>query len=156
MFKIEYNVKIDDETGDPYIDIPVDYEQRQEDKFFAFEITRYVLQDILKKGTYNSNPILLKAIQDNFDFISDISDELGSLIVDQMKIAGEISMSFDVNYNFKVDTYNDLLYKNMYHYKDKLFMKVQGLTVYVNDTNDIYVYDLDETDTLAWIKIVGA
>ena len=46
MHTIEYEIGLNDE-GRPFIGLPEDYEQNPEDRFFAIEITRYILQDLM-------------------------------------------------------------------------------------------------------------
>lgn len=47
-FKIEYDIKLNDE-GRPYIEIGDDFSGHPEHRFFAFEITKYVLFDLIEK-----------------------------------------------------------------------------------------------------------
>jgi hypothetical protein len=156
MIKIEYDIKLNDETGMPYIDLPVDYVMKPEDKFFAFEIVRYILNGMIASKNYSVNPVLQQLLEDNYAFISDISAEVGELILGQMKTNAEISRAFDLFYNFKVDTIDDLLNKDKFQYDDKLFLLDDGLLVYVIDEKEVYEYKVDEVTNLSsWVRKDG-
>jgi hypothetical protein len=157
MIKIEYDIKLNEETGMPYIDLPEGYVMKSEDKFFAFEITRYILNGMITSKNYSGTPVLQKILEDNFAFISDVAAEVGSLILGQMKTNAEICRAFDMFYNFKVDTFKDLSGRDKFQYDDKLFLLDEGLLVYVVDEKEVYEYKVDGVTNLSsWVRKYGA
>ena len=48
MRELKYDIGLNDD-GNPFVDISKDYEDNPEDKFVAFELTKYILMNISPK-----------------------------------------------------------------------------------------------------------
>jgi len=150
MFKIEYSILIN-EDGHPYISFADNYEQKPEDKFFAFEITRYIVHAMIESGKYPKPE--QDILQSNFHFLNSVSSEMGILLIDQMRSMGEFSKSFETAYNFKVAKRDELTATESYYYDNKIFDKEEGLLAYVEEDNSIYeVILFGDEKHLIWSK----
>jgi hypothetical protein len=75
MYKIEYSVGLN-EQGRPCIELPEDYEQRPEDRFFALEVTRWMLQDLLTRRTQDLDQKTVSAMDEAERLIGQLGDEV--------------------------------------------------------------------------------
>lgn len=140
MYKIEYGIEIND-NGRPYISLPDDYEQRSEDKFFAFEITRYLINSTLMRRRAELDDNSLDKLETIGYTLEQISDEIAALMLEDMKVSGEIAMQLNLNqYHIQVNSLKDRdeLSMDYIHYNDKLYKRQEGLKVMVVENMRIY------------------
>ncbi len=139
MFRLEYEINLN-ELGRPCIDLPEDYEHRAEDKFFAMEITRYILQAsyIRRKSEFDEKTI--NAINTTINFLGQISDEVAEILWKQMKNNGDIAYLLNNKYHIQVKNIEELnaLNMNFIYYNNKIFKRQEGLLVLVTDEMKIY------------------
>jgi len=132
MPRIEYEIKLN-QSGRPCIDLPKDYENKPEDRFFSIEIARYVLQDIYARRSAEFDAEASKSIENGVTLLGQIGDEVAALIWDGMKTMGEVAMILDSAYHFQVNSIEerDNLPFEYFAYNDKIFKRQEGLKVYV-------------------------
>jgi len=155
MHKFEYEIQLN-EDGRPYISIPDDYVEKPEDKFMALELTCYILRKLIEKRK-NDNTLdedTLKALENSFNSIITISDEVGAIIREHMEATAEATMLFNNSYHIQVEdlTERDALNYNGIIRGDKIFKRMEGLRVLVNSESKIY--ELREgIDNVNWIEL---
>jgi len=139
MFKIEYYVKIN-ENGRPYIDLPEDYENNPEDRFFVMELVQYILRDSLNRRGHELTPEELKHLENTINIIGQISDEVANIIYNQMKNVGNAEFLLNNNYHVLVKTIEERnsLPMSDIQFGDKLFDRCEGLKVFVGDEENVY------------------
>ena len=140
MYKIEYGIEIND-NGRPYISLPDDYEQRSEDKFFAFEITRYLINSTLMRKRDELDDNSLDKLETIGSVLEQISDEIATLLLNDMKSLGDIAMQLDLKpYHIQVNDINDRdsLSMDRILYDNKIYPRVEGLKVLVAEEMKIY------------------
>lgn len=132
MYKIEYEIKLN-ATGRPCIDLPEEHEDKPEDKFFALELTRYVLQDVFSRRSKDFNPETTENLELAINLLGQIGDEVAALIWDGMKTSGDVAMILDSAYHFQVNSIEerDNLPFDYFAHSDKIFKRQEGLKVYV-------------------------
>jgi len=149
MHKIEYEVALND-SGRLYIGLPDNYEDKPEDRFFAIEVTRYLLQDLLKRRKENLDTQTISAMDEAERLLGQIGDEVAVLLYDGMKASGEMTMMLDTRYHVwvnSVEERDNLPDKNIIH-NNKIFDRVEGLRVGLNgrhkETNfpTYHIYEL--------------
>ena len=154
MHKINYEIKLNDE-GRPYIDLPLDYEHSAEDKFFALEMCRYLLQ-----VTYNrmASPKYDQHTIDMMDttirLLGQIGDEVAELIRNNMESMGDMAIMMDNNYHIRVVSIEerDKLPLDNIFYDGKIFKRQIGLKVLV--LSELNIYEL-KNDIENWVLIKG-
>ena len=84
MFNIEYDITLN-ENGRPCVDLSNDYENNPEDRFFAIELTRYLLEKIYveKNDKFSENAI--KHMNNTIKLLGQISDEIAKILWNNMK-----------------------------------------------------------------------
>jgi len=139
MYEIKYEIKLN-ESGRPCIDLPPDYEEKPEDKFFAMEITRYLLQKTFDNRSSKFDPETAKNINIGITVIQQVSDEIARILWQNMKIMGDTSLLFDKKYHIQVKTIEerDNLKHNGILYNDKIYIRQEGLKVFVSDEMKVY------------------
>lgn len=150
MLNFEYSIKIN-EDGRPYIYLPHTYVDKSEDKFMSLELTRYVLLGLISVRGDTLPPDQLTALNSTYDTIGVLSDELASLIKEQMEVLGESDMLMNKNYHVAVDTEKDRdsLENVDIVYNERIFKRIEGLKVLVN--KDMNVYELvDGIENVNW------
>jgi len=153
MFEIKYNIKLND-IGRPYIDLPEEYEDKPEDKFFVLELTRYLFVSILNNNGDNYDVNTKAHIENTLDLLDKVSDELALLIKTEMENMGVAELTTRTNYHIQVETIEqrDNLNYNGIIYRDKIFKRVEGLKVLV--LKDMNVYELKGgVDNKHWTKL---
>lgn len=152
MLKIEYEIKIDDKDGilRPYIELPPDYDNKPEDRFFAIELAQYMLIDSLNRNKNRIDDNSVLAMESTLDNMSIVSFEIGKIILEGMTRNGE-AQTMLMGYSFEVETIEDLeLIENKNIVVDgKFFKSKEDLKVRVKSESKIYVYDSD-----TWIQIL--
>ncbi len=152
MYKIEYEIKLN-ENGRPYIYLADDYENKHEDRFFALELSRYVLQDVYNRRSPEFNPETADKIELTVNLLGQVSDEVAHLLWNGMKSAGDVVIMLNNKYHIQVrDIENrDKLGKYIY-YEDKIFARQEGLKVLV--TSEMKIYELKDGITNEnWIEV---
>jgi len=132
MYKIEYNIGLN-EHGRPYIDLPDDYEQRPEDRFFAIEIVRYILQDLLKRKTSSLDENTINHLEESTNLLGQLGDSIAEILYKSMREQGKFAINSDSRYHIKVNSLEerDNLPEKDIIYKDKVFDRVEGLKVMI-------------------------
>ncbi|MDA3779295.1 MAG: hypothetical protein PF487_03535 [Bacteroidales bacterium] len=155
MYKIEYSVGLN-EQGRPCIELPEDYEQRPEDRFFALEVTRWMLQDLLTRRTQDLDQKTVSAMDEAERLIGQLGDEVADILYGSMKAQGELDLMLDKFYHINVNSIEErdaLPDKNIF-FNDKLFDRVEGLCVQVNNTSTYYMTH-DLMPIVEMYKLVG-
>ena len=139
MFRLEYDITLN-ESGRPCIDLSDDYEHRAEDKFFAMEVTRYILQAVFLRRSPELDDNTVSAINTTINFLGQISDEVAEILWNQMKISGDISLLLNNDYHVQVKSVEerDLINTEYICYNNKIYKKQDGLKVLVTDEMKIY------------------
>lgn len=147
MYKIEYSVGIN-EHGRPCIELPLDYEQRPEDRFFVVEVATYMLHDLLKRNKGSLDPTTVNAMDEAQSLLGQLGDEVATILHDGMRIQGELNMATE-RYHIHVDSKESrdaLPDENILH-NNALFDRVEGLKVcvqYYHPTDFIPINDIYE------------
>lgn len=150
IHKIEYEIDINDE-GRPYIKLPEDFEDCPENKFFVLELTRYLLSSLINKKSDNLDDETINKLMTSNALISIISDEVASILRNQMEATGVIYFNLKNMYHIKVQTIEerDKLNYNGIIYEDIIYKRIEGLKVFVEDENKIYEL-IDGIDNENW------
>ena len=132
MYKIEYGIGLN-ETGRPCIELPEEYDQNPEDKFFAIEIARYYLQmveakmddSIYDQQTFETMDIAIR-------LLGQLGDEMAQITYEGMQTQGEVALMMAGNachLHVKSIEERDALPEKDILYGHKLFNRVEGLKV---------------------------
>ena len=153
MFEIKYNIKLND-AGRPYIELPDEYVDKPEDKFFVLELTRYLFVSILNTNGDNYDETTKAHINNTLDLLDKVSDEMAVLLKKQMENLGVTELTVQRNYHVQVTTIkerDDLNYNGII-YNGKIFKRTEGLKVLVLE--DMNVYELQNgIDNKNWVKL---
>lgn len=139
MHKIEYEIKLN-ESGRPCIELSKDYEDKPEDKFFAIELARYFLQKIYSRRSAEFDKETSKNIELAINLFGQLGDEVAEILWHDMKSLGEATFILGRNYHIIVDAIedrNNLSDKGIVQ-NDKIYMKQEGLKVFVTKETKIY------------------
>ena len=164
MLEIKYEIKLN-EQGRPCIDLPRSYENNTEDKFFALEMARYLLQATYGRMTtppYDANTI--EKMKETITILAQIGDEVAEMIWNQMKMMGDVAVTMSSNYNYHIEVNSieerDAIPENGYFHMGKVFNRQEGLKVLVlnenHDESTLYatIYQLKEGITNEnWIEL---
>ena len=139
MIKIDYEIKLNS-TGRPCIDLPKEYQDKPEDKFFVIELARYVLQNVFDRRSTEFDQESSKTIETCINLLGQIGDEMAELLWQEMKTLGDISFLMGVKYHVMVKTTEE---RNALSYNgildgDKIYKRQVGLKVLVTDETKIY------------------
>jgi len=135
MFEIKYEIGLND-NGRPCIELPINYEHRPEDKFLSIELTRYIILDLLQRRGKDVDEQTIETMNIVTNFLGQIGDEMAEILHGQMKAMGDIDMMLNKFYHINVKSIeerNALPDKDIL-YKGKIFNRVEGLCVQVNDS----------------------
>jgi hypothetical protein len=139
MFEIKYEIKLN-EQGRPCIDLPPDYEQKPEDKFFAIELARYFLQGTYSRMTsppYDQNTIIMTDIAINL--LGQIGDEMAKILWYNMKTAGDATYIMNNKYHTQVNSVEERDKIGKYIVTTgKIYERQEGFKVLVTDEMKIY------------------
>ena len=132
MYKIEYQIGLN-EQGRPHIGLPEDYEQKPEDRFFALEIARYMLQDLLRRRTSELDPHTISAMDEAERLLGQLGDEVAEILYEGMRAQGAMRLMLDTPFHIEVNSIEerDSLPEKDIIYEDRIFDRVEGLRVYV-------------------------
>jgi hypothetical protein len=141
MHKIEYEIKLNDQ-GRPCIDLPQDYEQNVEDKFFALEMARYFIQRTcsnVKIETIDKD--LAETMNLTINCLGQLGDEVAHILWDLMRTSGDVDMMLDRRYHIVTATLEDLNELGQYIAQgNKIYTKVNGLKAIVGKDQELYEY----------------
>lgn len=144
MQKIEYEIKLN-ENGRPYVYLPDDYDNNQEHKFFALEITRYLLINIMNNRSSEFSFENSSKMDLCVNMLGQISDEVAEILYNNMKNAGDNSFYINKQYHIVVDDLSELhIDGNKYIFNEVIYEKRDGLKAFVVNENSIYVYNNNE------------
>ena len=161
MYNIKYEIWLN-EQGRPCIELPEDYEQRPEDRFFALEIARYMLQDVLSRNTEALDSDTVQQIDEAERLLGQLGDEVAAILYGMMRNSAELQLSFDCAYHSQVNSIEerDALPEKDIIYEGKIYDRVEGLRVYVLQPLEAYdkevsgAYELKDGITNEhWVKI---
>ena len=93
MFEIKYEIGLN-ESGRPCIELPEDYEQNPEDRFFAMEITRYMLQDLLQRRAPDLDSDTVQQLDEAERLLGQLGDDVAQLLYENMRLAGETTLIY--------------------------------------------------------------
>lgn len=161
MFEIKYDIGLN-ENRRPCIELPDEYDQNPEDKFFAIEIARYYLQMVYAKmddQIYDQNTF--DVMDETIRLLGQIGDEMAEIQYTNMRSQGELAMIMAGTYHISVNSIEerDALPENDIVYNNKLFDRVVGFKVAVftkMEDGGLHVdrYELQDGITNEnWIKI---
>lgn len=152
MYRIEYEIKLN-EMGRPCIDLPEDYEHRPEDRFFAIELARYVLQDVYNRRSAEFDTEAAKTIDISIRLLGQVGDEIARILWNQMKTMGEVAIMLDTKFHFQVESFDELdksSFSNYILHNNKIYEKKEGLKAFVADQGFIYELQKDTENQLFW------
>ncbi len=148
MYKIEYEIK-PNALGRPCIELPDDYDQKPEDRFFAIELTRYILQDVYSRQTPKLQEETADKISTSINLLGQLADEIAQLLWEGMKMSGDAAFILNNRYHLQVENIVQLnRLRDEIYYEDKVFRKKDGLKVLVTDEMKIYEYNDNN-----WIEV---
>lgn len=153
MLKIEYEIRLN-ESGRPYIHLPENYRDNSQDRFFALELSRYMLQALYANKGTKFDVESSKAMESTLSTLEMISDEVAVLIRQEMEFLGDTSMMFQQNYHLKVkniEERDNLNYEGIVR-GDKIFKRQEGLKVFVEDKNKIFELK-NGIDNENWVEL---
>jgi len=138
MYRIEYEIGLN-EKGRPFIELPEDYEHKAEDRFFAIEVARYVLQDVSNRRSAEFDKEAAETIDITVRLLGQVGDNIAEILYNNMKAMGEIEVMLNKSYNIMVNNIEerDALSETNIFYNGKLFNRIEGLKVCVQ------LYDIE-------------
>jgi len=134
---IKYEIGLNDD-GRPYIVLPEDYENNPEDRFFALEVVRWMLQDLYARRGPELDVNTLTALQESENLLGQLGDEVAEILYGGMKAQAELDFIMDKFYHINVKSIeerNALPDKDIF-FNGKIFDRVEGLHVQVNKLCD--------------------
>lgn len=153
MYRIEYEIDLN-KTGRPCINLPENYENKPEDRFFAIEVARYILQDVYNRRSVEFDKDAAKVIQSGINLLGQVGDEVAEILWNNMKILGDNDLIMKKRYHIMVKTNelrDDLDTKHI-HYNNKIYTRQEGLRVLVLEDDKIYELQ-DGITNENWIEI---
>lgn len=139
MYTLEYEIQLN-EDGRPYVELPDDYENQPEDRFFSIEMTRYVLQDLMYRRKDELDDNTVKHLDNTINLLGQISDEMAKLLFGEMRRMADVEMMLNPKYHIQVNTIEDRdkLPEKMIYYNNKIFDRIEGLKVLITEKMEIY------------------
>jgi glutamate synthase domain-containing protein 3 len=153
MHTIDYEINLN-ERGRPCIGLPESYKDKPEDKFFAIEIARYVLQNTYDRLSEHFDIETAKKLDITLRVLGQIGDQMAEILWNSMKASGDAEMIMGKSYNVSVDTIeerNDLATTGILE-GEKIFLREEGLKVLVENENKIYKLTGGNTNN-DWIEL---
>ena len=145
MYEIRYGITLN-EAGRPCIELPEDYDQNPEDKFFAIEIARYYLQRVFENMDSSIfDPTSFSVMDESISLLGQLGDEMAEIQYHGMRTQGQLMMAMNTGYHVKVNNIEErdaLPEKNIY-YNNRLFDRVEGLKVSVETDLGEGIYGSD-------------
>ena len=161
MHNIRYEIGLN-EQGRPYIGLPDDYEQRPEDRFFALEITRYILGDLLVRRSAELDEETTDNMIQAEALLGQLGDNVAEILYGMMKSQGEALILLEPSYHVLVKTIEerDALPETDIVFQDMIFDRIEGLKVAVQTYDDfeftpvIEIFELvDGITNEHWVKL---
>jgi hypothetical protein len=139
MHTIDYEIKLN-EHGRPCIDLPPSYKDKPEDKFFAIEIARYVLQNVYNRRSAEFDEQAAKTIDITCRLLGQVGDEMAELLWSTMKSYGDTEIAWGKSYYVTVETLEerDSLSTTGILEGERIFLREEGLKVLVKTENKIF------------------
>lgn len=159
MYTIRYEIGLN-EQGRPCIELPEDYEQNPEDRFFAIEITRYILQDLLARRTPDLDSDTVKQMDEAERLLGQLGDGVAEVLYESMRLASQIPI-YGKNPSVTVNSIEerDALPDKDILYNEMILDRVEGLEVHVMTPMDgggwhcDYYKLVDGITNEHWVKI---
>ena len=153
MHTIDYEINLN-ERGRPCIGLPTSYKDKPEDKFFAMEIARYVLQNTYDRLSENFDIETAKKLDITLRVLGQIGDQMAELLWNSMKTSGDAEMIMGKSYNVAVDTIEerDSLATTGILEGENIFLRTEGLKVFVKNENKIYMLNGGDKNE-NWIEV---
>jgi hypothetical protein len=154
MYTIDFEINLN-ERGRPCIGLPSSYKDKPEDKFFAIEIARYVLQNTYDRLSEHFDKDTAEKIDLTIRVLGQVSDEMAELLWNTMKAYGDTEMILGKPYYVAVDTIEerDSLATTGILEGEKIYLREDGLKVLVKSENKIYRLTGGNTHN-DWIEIL--
>ena len=154
MHTIDYEINLN-ERGRPCIGLPAIYKDKPEDKFFAIEIARYVLQNTYDRLSEKFDKDTAEKIDLTIRVLGQLGDQMAELLWNSMKVYGDTEMILGKSYYVTVDTIEerDSLASTGILEGERIFLHEDGLKVLVKSENKIYKLTGGNTNN-DWIEIL--
>lgn len=151
MLKLEYEIKLS-ELGRPYIELPLDYENNPEDKYFAIEMTRTLLTSFYNRRKNEVDKTTSDALDLSINLLGQVGDEMAYILYNNMIAQGELDRLINNKPYYGVFESIDELRKvgDYVCYESKLYKKENGLCVLVKkdfnnfDEDTLYIFIEDD------------
>ena len=162
MYRIDYEISLN-ENGRPCIELPDEYEQKPEDKFFAIEIARYYMQMVaenMDETIFDDHTF--RVMDESIRLLGQLGDEMAEIQYDSMRTQGEVRKMMNPVYHIEVIGIEgrDALPEKDIVYENKIFDRFEGLRVYVNFAIENWnkelagIYELrDGITNEHWVKL---
>jgi hypothetical protein len=139
MHTIDYEINLN-ENGRPCIALPPSYKDKPEDKFFAMEIARYVLQGTYERLSDQFDEDAKKKIDITIRVLGQVSDQMAEILWNSMKAFGDTEIAWGRSYYVSVDTLEerDSLATTGILEGERLYLREEGLRVLVKNENKIF------------------
>jgi hypothetical protein len=154
MHKIEYEIKLND-LGRPCIEFPDARENKPEDKFFAMEIARYILQEVYQRRSAEFDKDAAEKIDITIRLLGQVSDQMAELLWHNMKAYGDTELIFNRTFQIIVDTIEErdsLSFKGILE-GERLYMREEGLKVLVRNENKVFELKGGNTNE-NWVEVI--
>lgn len=139
MLKIQYEIKLN-ESERPYIYLPEDYRDNPHDRFFALEMSRYMLQMVYARKSDKFDEESVKAMEISLATLERVSDEVAVLLKQEMEFLGEVDDMFETNFHHMVENIEerDNLPDEGIVSGGKILKRRIGLRIFVKDVTKIF------------------
>lgn len=143
MYTIEYDIQLN-EAGRPYVELPDDYENQPEDRFFSIEMTRYILQDLIYRRSTELDENTNKHLDNTINLLGQVSDEMAEILFGEMRRMADVEIMLNPKYHIQIESIEDrnALPEKFIYYNNKIFDRIVGLRVLV--TKEMKIYELTE------------
>ena len=138
-FDLKYDIAINNH-GDIYANLSPQSDDRPEDKFFAVELTKYLFLSVFSNKRVYDDSLSKEDYETTINSLSKISDQMATLLKDQLKSTGELMKNINTSYMFEVETYDELksLPEKDILVDNFIVDKYEGLRVRVKSEDKIY------------------
>jgi hypothetical protein len=153
MHTIDYEINLN-EHGRPCIGLPVSYRDKPEDKFFAIEIARYVLQNVYDRRSKEFDEAAAMTIDITCRLLGQVGDQMAELLWNTMKAYGDTEMVMGRTYYVAVDTIEerDSLATTGILEGERIYLREEGLRVHVRNINKIFELQGGNTNE-NWVEV---
>lgn len=140
MNKIEYEIFLD-KNNRPIIGMSDENIGKTENIFCILELAKFYIENSIMNIKPHMNDEELGIIGSVITFLEDFTEEMGDVVLNMMKINGEIDMLNNNIYHIKVDTIEELKAINKpVIFENKIFNISPKLKALVMENNSIYNY----------------